>query len=49
VDNINKDDHGHGTHVAGIIGGSYYGVAKKVNLIAVKVLDGAGVGGYRCN
>ncbi|KAF2151307.1 subtilisin-like protein [Myriangium duriaei CBS 260.36] len=31
------DDDGHGTHMAGVIGGKKYGVAKKTNLIAVKV------------
>ncbi|CAK3989203.1 related to Cuticle-degrading protease [Lecanosticta acicola] len=41
-----QDDNGHGTHVSGIIGGSTYGVAKQVNLIAVKVLDASGVGDY---
>ncbi|KAF9984350.1 subtilisin-like serine protease [Mortierella antarctica] len=35
----NTDDHGHGTHVSGTIGGATYGVAKKVNLVGVKVLD----------
>ncbi|KAI8878057.1 subtilisin-like protein [Backusella circina FSU 941] len=35
---------GHGTHVAGIVGSSTYGVAKKANLIAVQVLDETGVG-----
>ncbi|KAL1925466.1 uncharacterized protein VTP21DRAFT_349 [Calcarisporiella thermophila] len=34
-----SDLHGHGTHVAGIVGGKTYGVAKKTKLIAVKVLD----------
>jgi subtilisin family serine protease len=34
-----QDCHGHGTHVAGIAGGKTYGVAKQVNLIAVRVLD----------
>jgi len=29
--------HGHGTHVAGTIGGSIYGVAKDVKLVDVKV------------
>ncbi len=45
------DDNGHGTHVAGIIGGSgysskgkYTGVAPKCNLIGVKVLDHRGDG-----
>ncbi|HLM46312.1 MAG TPA: S8 family peptidase, partial [Myxococcaceae bacterium] len=38
------DCNGHGTHVAGIIGGKTYGVAKGVKLHAVRVLgcDGAG-------
>ncbi|KAF9280808.1 subtilisin-like serine protease [Mortierella alpina] len=35
----NTDDHGHGTHVAGTIGGATYGVAKKVKLVGVKVLN----------
>lgn len=34
------DDHGHGTHVSGTIGGTRYGVAKKVTLYSVKVLTG---------
>ena len=34
-----NDCHGHGTHVAGTIGGSTYGVAKNVRLHAVRVLD----------
>lgn len=33
------DCHGHGTHVAGIIGSATYGVAKEVNLRGVRVLD----------
>ncbi|KAF2149055.1 alkaline protease [Myriangium duriaei CBS 260.36] len=33
------DKVGHGTFVAGIVGGQTYGVAKKCNLIAVKVFD----------
>lgn len=39
-----KDDNGHGTHVAGIVGGKTYGVAKNVHIIAVKCLDGNGAG-----
>lgn len=35
------DNHGHGTHVAGTVGGKTYGVAKSVNLINIKVLGGA--------
>ncbi|KAG0208802.1 hypothetical protein BGX28_000345 [Mortierella sp. GBA30] len=38
------DENGHGTHVAGTIGGTTYGVAKKVNLVGVKVLDAQGSG-----
>ncbi|MEV4317585.1 S8 family peptidase [Actinocrispum sp. NPDC049592] len=38
------DCQGHGTHVAGTVGGSQYGVAKAVQLVAVRVLgcDGSG-------
>ncbi|KAK4058173.1 proteinase B [Microbotryomycetes sp. JL221] len=39
-----KDLNGHGTHVAGTIGSKQYGVAKKANLIAVKVLGAGGSG-----
>ncbi|MCK1795934.1 S8 family peptidase [Streptomyces sp. XM4193] len=38
------DDNGHGTHVAGIIAGEEYGVAKKAEVKAVRVLDGNGAG-----
>jgi subtilisin family serine protease len=38
------DCHGHGTHVAGTVGGSTYGVAKAVRLVAVRVLDCQGSG-----
>jgi subtilisin family serine protease len=38
------DCNGHGTHVAGTIGGTTYGVAKKVQLVAVRVLDCQGAG-----
>ena len=33
------DCHGHGTHLAGIVGGVTYGVAKQVALRGVRVLD----------
>jgi subtilisin family serine protease len=39
-----NDCHGHGTHVAGTIGGSKYGVAKAVTLVAVRVLNCFGSG-----
>ncbi|MBT8224101.1 MAG: S8 family peptidase [Dactylosporangium sp.] len=40
------DCHGHGTHVAGTIGGTTHGVAKGVSLIAVRVLNCQGSGSY---
>jgi subtilisin family serine protease len=39
-----SDCDGHGTHVAGTIGGATYGVAKEVDLVAVRVLDCFGSG-----
>ena len=39
-----NDCNGHGTHVAGTVGGATYGVAKAVNLVAVRVLDCGGSG-----
>jgi serine protease len=39
-----SDCNGHGTHVAGSIGGKKYGVAKKVKLHGVRVLDCRGSG-----
>ena len=42
-----NDAFGHGTHVAGLIGGNdplFPGVATGVNLIGLKVLDGSGSG-----
>lgn len=38
------DCNGHGTHVAGTVGGTTYGVAKNVDLVAVRVLDCNGSG-----
>jgi subtilisin family serine protease len=40
------DCNGHGTHVAGTIGGSTYGVAKGVSIIAVRVLNCSGSGSW---
>jgi subtilisin family serine protease len=39
-----NDCNGHGTHVAGTVGGSTYGVAKGVTLVAVRVLNCSGSG-----
>jgi subtilisin family serine protease len=45
VDGGSADDcNGHGTHVAGTVGGSTYGVAKGVALVAVRVLNCSGSG-----
>ncbi|KAL8836047.1 MAG: hypothetical protein Q9170_003060 [Blastenia crenularia] len=39
-----EDGNGHGTHCSGTIAGKKYGVAKKANIIAVKVLKSNGSG-----
>lgn len=39
-----SDGNGHGTHVAGTVGGTTYGVTKAALLIAVRVLDNNGSG-----
>ena len=45
VDGGTADDcNGHGTHVAGTVGGTSYGVAKSVALVAVRVLNCSGSG-----
>lgn len=41
-----NDCHGHGTHVAGTVGGTTWGVAKDVRLFAVRVLDCGGSGSW---
>ncbi|MFI5985417.1 S8 family serine peptidase [Streptomyces sp. NPDC051555] len=41
-----QDCNGHGTHVAGTLGGKTYGVARKVNLVSVRVLGCNGAGEY---
>ena len=46
------DDHGHGSHCAGITTGTgaptyeYIGIAPQANLVGVKVLSGSGSGSY---
>jgi aqualysin 1 len=40
------DGNGHGTHVAGSVGGASYGMAKAIRLIAVRVLNNQGSGTY---
>ena len=42
--NGTNDCNGHGTHVAGTVGGSTYGVAQNVSLVAVRVLGCSGSG-----
>ena len=45
IDGGSADDcQGHGTHVAGTVGGSTYGIAKQTSLVAVRVLDCSGSG-----
>ncbi|MGI8692746.1 MAG: S8 family peptidase [Geodermatophilaceae bacterium] len=43
-DNDATDCNGHGTHVAGTVGGTEYGVAKGVQIVGVRVLSCAGSG-----
>ncbi|MBQ1123818.1 S8 family peptidase [Streptomyces smyrnaeus] len=43
-DNNASDCQGHGTHVAGTVGSRSYGVAKNVDLVAVRVLNCQGSG-----
>ena len=40
------DCNGHGTHVAGTIGGQTFGVAKRVRLLGVRVLNCQGTGAW---
>jgi subtilisin family serine protease len=45
IDGGSADDcNGHGTHVAGTVGSSTYGVAKSVTLVGVRVLNCSGSG-----
>jgi subtilisin family serine protease len=43
---IGVDCNGHGSHVAGIIGGRSFGVAKHVRLFSVRVLNCQGTGAW---
>ncbi|MEO3975972.1 S8 family peptidase [Streptomyces sp. CAU 1734] len=43
-DNVAQDGNGHGTHVAGTIAGTAYGVAKNARIVGVRVLNNAGSG-----
>ncbi len=45
-DAVAEDCNGHGTHVAGTIGGATRGVARDVKLVAVRVLNCKGTGSY---
>jgi aqualysin 1 len=44
--NGTNDCNGHGTHVAGTVGGTTWGVAKSVSLTPVRVLDCTGYGAW---
>ena len=46
IDNSSSslDNNGHGTHVAGTIGGNTRGVAKAVTMVPIKCLDSSGSG-----
>ncbi|NUT92675.1 MAG: S8 family peptidase [Saccharothrix sp.] len=43
-DTIAQDDNGHGTHIASLIAGRTYGVAKQARVCGVRVLNGSGSG-----
>jgi subtilisin family serine protease len=44
VEGLGVDCNGHGSHVAGIIGGRTFGVAKRVRIFSVRVLNCQGTG-----
>jgi subtilisin family serine protease len=41
-DGSSRDCHGHGTHIAGTVGGTLYGIAKQVQLVPVQVFNCSG-------
>jgi cerevisin len=41
---VDEDGNGHGTHCSGTVAGKKYGVAKKANIVAIKVLKSNGSG-----
>ncbi|MBP0449108.1 S8 family peptidase [Kitasatospora sp. RG8] len=43
-DDVAEDGHGHGTHVAGTVASSVFGVAKSAKIVAVRVLNDDGEG-----
>ena len=43
-DDADEDGNGHGTHCSGTVAGKKYGVAKKANIVAIKVLKSNGSG-----
>jgi len=45
-DTVANDCNGHGTHVAGIVGGATYGVASDIKIVSVRVLNCAGSASY---
>jgi subtilisin family serine protease len=45
-DTVPQDCHGHGTHVAGTAGGTIHGIAKRVVIHPVRVLDCFGSGSF---